>query len=91
MQMIKNRIQEFKDRVEINKFIKYKCQERSNVIHKNKEKLYEYYKCDYCGEEIRLDVKQEERSGGIVNFPHTLTKSGKISRIVAMSFCEPRS
>lgn len=86
MQMIKNRIKEFEDREKINKFIKYKPQEKSNVIHKSKEKLYEYYKCDYCGEEIRLDIKPEERSGGIVDFPHTLTKRGKI-RLVLHNKC----
>lgn len=50
----------------------------NNVVNSNKVKLYEYYSCDYCGDEIRLDIKQSERSGGIVIFPHSLTKCGEI-------------
>ena len=45
-------------------------------------KLYDFYKCDYCQDEIRLDVKQQERSGGIVEFPHSLTKSGKLKLVL---------
>lgn len=52
---------------------------RSTIVNSKKEKIYEYYKCDYCGDEIRLDLKQHERSGGIVNLPHSLTKCGQVT------------
>ena len=42
-------------------------------------KDYDYYICDYCKSEIRLDLKQYERSGGIVILPHTLTRCGNIA------------
>ena len=51
---------------------------KSTIVNSKKEKMYKYYKCDYCGDEIRLDLKQHERSGGIVYIPHSLTKCGEI-------------
>lgn len=81
--MIKENITEYKTRKEIKKYIKeHKEHNESNLVNTKKRKLYEYYKCDYCTDEIRLDVKQQERSGGIVTFPHTLTKSGKIDLVL---------
>lgn len=73
-------IYRLRSRKEVPKYIKeQKENETSNVVKISRKKLYEYYKCDYCGDEIRLDKKQHERSGGIVTFPHTLTKKGKIT------------
>ena len=50
----------------------------NNVVNSEKTKLYNYYICDYCGDKIRLDKKQHERSGGTATFPHTLTKCGEL-------------
>ena len=50
----------------------------SNVVNSNKVKLYEYYICDYCGEQIRIDLNPIERKGEVFVFPHTLTKCGKL-------------
>lgn len=50
----------------------------SNVVNAEKRKLYDYYVCDYCKEQIRLDVKKTERSGGIAVIPHSLTKCGEL-------------
>lgn len=52
---------------------------KSTIVNSKKEKMYEYYKCDYCRDEIRLDLKPYERSGGIVNLPHSLTKCGQVT------------
>lgn len=41
-------------------------------------KLYDYYICDNCGSEIKLDIKQTERSGGIAILPNSLTKCGEL-------------
>ena len=40
-------------------------EEKNNLVKRKSDKLYDYYICDYCGSEIRLDIKQTERSGGI--------------------------
>ena len=72
-------IEYLKNREKIQKYTKeLKKDEDSNIVKTNKVKLYDFYKCDYCNNEIRLDAKQSERSGGIVTFPHSLTKSGEI-------------
>ena len=74
-----NRLEQLQARKEITKYEKIvKEEEHSNIIKTKKKKIYDYYKCDYCGDEIRLDIKQAERTGGIVEFPHVLTKRGKV-------------
>lgn len=50
----------------------------SNVVNSEKTKLYDYYVCDYCKDQIRLDIKKTERSGGIAIIPHTLTRCGEL-------------
>lgn len=51
---------------------------KSNVVNFEKVKLYDYYICDYCNDQIKLDKKQHERDGGIATFPHSLTKCGEL-------------
>lgn len=51
---------------------------KNNVTKRRVEKVYDYYVCDYCGSEIRLDIKQAERSGGIAILPNSLTKCGEL-------------
>lgn len=53
-------------------------EEKNNLVKRKVDKLYEYYVCDYCGSEIRLDIKQTERSGGIAILPNSLTKCGEL-------------
>ena len=43
-----------------------------------KEKLYRYYTCDYCNEEIKITPKIDEQLGGIVILPRSLTKRDPI-------------
>lgn len=74
-----SRLEELQARKEITKYEKIvREEEHSNVIKTKKKKIYDYYKCDYCGDEIRLDTKQAERTGGIAEIPHILTKRGKV-------------
>lgn len=81
--MIKEKIIQLQNRKEIPKYKKlYKKDNESNLINTKKEKLYDYYKCDYCNNEIRLDVKQHKRNGGIVCIPHSLTKRGKVDLVL---------
>lgn len=77
-----NKINELQSREKIPKYEKYKSEERSNITNVNKKKMYDYLKCDYCNDEIRLDIKKHERSGGIVIFPDTLTKKGKLKLVL---------
>lgn len=84
---IGNRLEQLQARKEITKYEKIiREEEHSNIIKTKKKKLYDYYKCDYCGDEIRLDIKQSERTGGIVELPHILTKSGKV-KVVLCNKC----
>lgn len=50
----------------------------NNVTNRKLEKLYDYYICDYCGEEIRVELKGDKRKGGTAIFPHSLTKCGEL-------------
>lgn len=50
----------------------------SHVINHKKEKLYDYYICDYCGEEIRILEKKYEMTGGVTTIPNTITKRGEL-------------
>lgn len=52
--------------------------EGSHLIKVKTEKLYKYYKCDYCGNEIKIEKKKQDMNGGIVILPHTLTKRGEL-------------
>ncbi len=50
------------------------------------EKDYDYYICDYCGDEIKILKKKIEMTGGIVVLPHSLTKRGEV-KIVLCNKC----
>ena len=77
-------------RNEIPKYVKELRQnEDSNVVKTHKKKLYQYYKCDYCNDEIILNQKMTERSGGIVTFPHILTKRGNITFVLCNKCLKP--
>lgn len=70
---------EIKYRKEPEKYAKMQyLEEKNNIVKRKAKKLYDYYICDYCGSEIRLDIKQTERSGGIAVLPNSLTKCGEL-------------
>lgn len=73
---IRYKINILKHRDDIEKRTKYKVfdTEASQLVGTKKEKLYEYYKCDYCGDEIRIEKKFDARKGGIVIIPNIVTK-----------------
>ena len=76
-------IEKLKNREKVIKYTKYiKNTSRSNLVNNRKEKDYDYYICDYCKSEIKLNLKQYERSGGIVILPNTLTKCGKVTVVL---------
>lgn len=54
---------------------KYEYPEGSSHLSKvKKKKLYKYYICSYCGQEIIVDNNQ----GGIIEIPATVTKNKRI-------------
>lgn len=62
------------------KYTKYeKDTDIATHLTKNKlKRLYDYYKCDFCGGEIKITKKWEERTGGLITLPDTLTKNASI-------------
>lgn len=78
---------EIKYRKEPEKYAKMQhLEEKNNIVKRKAKKLYDYYICDYCGSEIRLDIKQTERSGGIAILPNSLTKCGEL-KVVLCNKC----
>lgn len=75
-----------RDRQKIDKHIKYKQKEKSNITNTKKEKEYEYFLCDYCSQEIKIEDKRHEMSGGICIIPQSLTKRQPL-RVVLHNKC----
>lgn len=74
-----NRFYELSCRSEVPIYTTYKpTPDGGNVVNYKKEKLYNYYKCDYCGSEIKITKKRQDMTGGIAIIPHTVTKRGEI-------------
>ena len=74
-----NKFYELLSRMEIPIYTKMKpIPDKCNVKKKKKEKLYKYYKCDYCGAEIVITGKKQEMTGGIATISHTVTKKGEL-------------
>ena len=77
--MIVEQIDKYKNREKIQKYTKeIKEDTKSNILKAKVIEKYQYLICDYCGDEIRLDKKEYERTGGTKVFQHSFTKSGKI-------------
>ena len=66
--------------------LKPKPTEGRHLIRYKDEKDYDYYICDYCGDEIKILKKKIEMTGGIVVLPHSLTKRGEV-KIVLCNKC----
>lgn len=78
--MIKEKLEFLLKRPKAEKYIKYAENfNKSRLVQNKKEKLYEYYRCDYCGGEIRITKKLEDRDGGLVTFPLSLTMKGRLN------------
>ncbi len=77
-----NKFHKLESRVTVPIYEKIAPTTRSHLTKVKTEKLYKYYKCDYCGDEIRIEKKKQEMTGGIVILPHTLTKRGELKLAV---------
>lgn len=70
----KNKLMERKDVPIYTKFRERKT-ERSNLVNIERKKEYEYYKCDYCGEEIKILKQKNKMTGGTLQFSKIITKN----------------
>lgn len=76
---IKQEIARWCNRENVPKNVKYKQKPQgSHLVNYKAEKDYEYYKCDYCGQEIIIKNKPEDQDGGIAILPNTITKRGNV-------------
>lgn len=89
--MIKERYTDFLNRIKIEKNTKYKEQQIHHLTKSKEkpEKDYNYYKCDYCGDEIRILKKQHEMTGGIVTIPASLTKRQSLKLVLCNKCLKP--
>lgn len=70
----REKITDLKYRENIVKHKKFKPKPEASHLVKYKNELdYEYYICDYCGKEIRINNKWEDSKGGICKIPSSLT------------------
>ncbi len=87
---IVNRLNKFMAREKIAKQSKYEEKQEINHLKKEKtkkEKLYDYYICDYCGDEIIISGKWEERTGGICKIPQTMSNADKTIYLALCNKC----
>lgn len=74
-----NKFYELSNRGNVPVYAKMKPKpEASHLVNYKNEKEYEYYKCDYCGGEIKILEKKQEMTGGTIIFKHLVTKHGDI-------------
>lgn len=68
----------YEDREEPVKIKKYKENKINHLTKIKKEVDYQYYTCDYCKQEIKIEKDIEKKTGGICTIPSSLTGRGKI-------------
>lgn len=76
------RMKSWADREKPIKCTKKKYEKEDNNTRWKKAKLvkdYDYYICDFCNKEIKIEKKWEERSGGIVNIPFRVKNKDKVT------------
>lgn len=85
-----NNFSELSCRKEIPIFTKMKpTPDASHLVNYKKVKLYDYYICDYCGEEIKIIAKKQEMTGGVATIPHTVTKKGELKLALCNKCLKP--
>lgn len=61
----------------------------SHLVNYKTEKDYNYYKCDYCGSEIKILKKRQEMTGGVVTIPNTVTRRGALNLALCNKCLKP--
>lgn len=59
----------------------------AHLVKTQKKKLYEYYICDFCGAEIKIVPKWEEKTGGVIKLPTSLTQTVQEYRLALCNKC----
>lgn len=88
--LLKQNLLEKRTKIEV--FKQYKKQSKVNHLSRDKQKkelLYKFYKCDYCGDEIRILTKHYEQSGGITILPATLTRGTDLKVVLCNKCIKP--
>lgn len=78
---IANKMTYYTNREKPEKLVKYKKEDETaaHLTNTVKTKEYEYYVCDYCGKEIKIENNWEKSTGGICDIPVTVTNNKKIT------------
>lgn len=79
----------YREKVPIYTKLKPKPTEGRHIIKYKDEKDYDYYICDYCGDEIKILKKRIEMAGGVVVLPHSLTKRGEVKVVLCNKCINP--
>lgn len=62
---------------------------KSNVANREIKKTYNYYKCDYCDDEIIIKNKNSEMTGGIASFFVSNNNNLKIKLVLCNKCVKP--
>lgn len=61
-------------------YTKMQIIEKGNAcVNAKKKKEYDYYRCDYCGDEIKIKKDRQKMTGGIATIPHTVTRRSDLT------------
>jgi len=69
--------------------MKPKPQEGKHLIRYKDEKEYDYYKCDYCGSEIKILNQKNKMTGGIVTLSRLVTKKSEMQLALCNKCLKP--
>ncbi len=61
----------------------------SHLVNYKKEKDYDYYKCDYCGAEIKILNEKNKMTGGTIVLPKIITKKCEIQLALCNKCLKP--
>ena len=79
----------YREKVPLYTKLKLKPTEGRHLIRYKDEKDYDYYICDYCGDEIKILKKKIEMTGGIAIIPHTITRRGELKLALCSKCLKP--
>lgn len=69
--------------------MKPKPQEGKHLIKYKDERDYDYYKCDYCGAEIKILNQKNKMTGGIVTLSRLVTKKNEMQLALCNKCLKP--
>ena len=86
---INEKVNEWKTRKKPEILKKYKKNDEigKHLTKSKKELDYQYYKCDYCGNEIIIEKDINKRNGGLAEIPQTLTMESSVLEVALHDRC----